>query len=216
MKKPAHDMHKTIHKLVHEAVLKVDKPRDALAKSISHEIEKNVHHLTKGQCKKLEEDMDTVIDEARDAKFMKKEPTKDKGFMEARKKVEKDANTVDKEPAAKEETKTKATADAKKKKEPVQKKEAEKKKKAAPAKDSHKKESGHKKQAAFKDKLENMGSLKEDHLHLHDKKDGSQGTHNDKKMHGGHAGGGKGGHAGDHGMGSKGGGHVSHDHGKGK
>ena len=61
-----------------------------------------------------------------------------------------------------------------------------------------------------------MGSLKEDHLHLHDKKDGSQGTHNDKMMHGGHAGGGKGGHAGDHGMGSKGGGHVSHDHGKGK
>ena len=32
VKKPAHDMHKTIHNLVHQAVLKVSKPRDALAK----------------------------------------------------------------------------------------------------------------------------------------------------------------------------------------
>ena len=96
MKKPPHDMHKTIHKLVHAAVLKVNKSRDEVAKSISHEIEKNVHHLTKGQCKKLEDGMDTVIDEAKDAKFMHKEPTRDKGFMDARKKVEKLADEVDK------------------------------------------------------------------------------------------------------------------------
>ena len=66
-----------------------------------------------------------------------------------------------------------------------------------------------------------MGSLKEDHLHLHEK------TNIDKKDHGGHAGGGNGSHTGDkghggakggHGGGSHGagGGHIGHDHGKGK
>merc|ERR1719266_583907 len=186
--------------------------------------------------------MDTVIDEAKDTKFMHKEPTKDKAFNDARKKVQKLADYVDKEPV-KEEAK-KATAGKKeseetKKKAPAKKADEETKSKApakkAPAKkaDEETKSGGGKKKAAakkskksnseFNDKLEKMGSLKEDHLHLHEKKK----IDDHKKMHGGHAGGGDGSHTGDHGLkGGKGGhgggshgaggGHISHDHGKGK
>ena len=222
-------MHHTIHKLVHQAVLRVNKPRDEIAKLISREIEKPIHQLTKGQCKKLESSMDTVIDEAKDTKFMHTEPTKDKAFNDARKKVEKIADQVDKEPA-KEETKSKAPA---KKADEETKSKAPAKKAPAKKEDEEKKSGGGKKKAAakkskksnsdFNDKLERMGSLKEDHLHLHEKKK----IDDHKKLHGGHAGGGDGSHAGDHGLkGGKGGhgggshgaggGHISHDHGKGK
>lgn len=47
---------------------------------IAKEIEKPIHQLTKGQCKKLESAMDSVIDEAKDTKFMHTEPTKDQAF----------------------------------------------------------------------------------------------------------------------------------------
>ena len=45
---------------------------------VAHELEKKNLGLSKDQISTLETDIETVIDQAKDAKFMHKEPLKDK------------------------------------------------------------------------------------------------------------------------------------------
>ena len=85
---------------------------------VAHELEKKNLGLNKEQCDTLEADLETVIDQAKDAKFMHKEPLHDKEFKKAEAKAKKDADAVDAEKSGakpKEAEKPKPAADAPKK-----------------------------------------------------------------------------------------------------
>ena len=160
-----HDMHHTIHKLVHQAVLRVNKPRDEIAKLISREIEKPIHQLTKSNCKKLESAMDTVIDEAKDTKFMHTEPTKDPAFEKAAHHALKVADEIDK--GEKEPKAPKKAADEEEKSAPA--------KKAAPAKKEEEEKKTTKKEEKKEEAKKKPAAKKEEH-----KKKGKKGGKHDK------------------------------------
>lgn len=64
---------------------------------VAHELEKKNLDLSKDQINTLEADIETVIDQAKDAKFMHKEPLHDKEFKKASAKATKDADAADAE-----------------------------------------------------------------------------------------------------------------------